>query len=168
MAPQSRNLLPDVSTLWGLATRRDAAVATGAPLPDRNPGVAGIGRRALLRVLALASTWAVAAVSWRADAALSVSDRRLAALGGRLRASDPARARELVGLVEGRLRWVPVHLTAGTRAALVRTWLLDPVRIRREFAADDVVAVDGWILSRTEVAVCAYLDALAAPRGAGA
>lgn len=73
----------------------------------------------------------------------------LALLGERLVAERPALARRLANAVARELS------ESGARA--VRREILRADRIAAEFAAGDVLSVDGWILARSEAAACAYL-----------
>ncbi len=90
---------------------------------------------------------------------LSASDRKLAALGARLAAEQPALAHELARYVEQRIPQGD-HLSAAQLATRARRTLLRAERHRREIDRGEVVIVDGWLLSRSEVAVCAYLHRL--------
>jgi hypothetical protein len=85
---------------------------------------------------------------------LSDSDRRLARLGAAIVAADPARARALLRVVEtaaGAIRLSPGR---------VRRCMLHPARVQGDFARGDVVTADGWVIARSEAALCVYLEAL--------
>jgi len=115
---------------------------------------AGLGRRVVLRLLGVVASGPLLAW-WPAstDARLSPADRRLAALGARLAADAPATARRLALSVAREMRGV-------RRPRVVRRWLLRRERLRRETARGDVVLVDGWVLPRSEAALCAWLHAV--------
>jgi hypothetical protein len=117
--------------------------------------VAAMRRRELLRLVAVVAGTALvpgrrARVHGRA-AAPPADEARLAALGARLAAADPARARALAREVEARVRRV------GRRAA--GATLLGRRARERDVARGDLLPVDGWLLTRSEVAWCAYLHA---------
>jgi hypothetical protein len=122
---------------------------------------APIRRRVFLRWLAGAATWAVAAgvtaLRWPTPRpTLSRSDRRLALLGRRARVEAPERTRRLIRQVARSAARAP----RAAHAELVRSQWLDRERTRRELERGDVLVVDGWVLSRSEAATCAYLHAL--------
>lgn len=87
------------------------------------------------------------------DPSLSPADRRLAALGARLATAGPATARRLARSVAREMPGVRSPRT-------IRRRLLAPARLRREAARGDVVLVDGWLLPRSEAALCAWLHAV--------
>jgi len=72
----------------------------------------------------------------------------------------PAVAEDLVREVEREVGSA-TRGPGGDPARLARETFLPPVRLRRDFDRGDVLVVDGWVLSRSEVAVCVYLYALA-------
>src|SRR6266446_1256666 len=92
----------------------------------------------------------------RGRTGLSRADRCLARLGGRVAAVAPAVAEDLVREVEREVGSA-TRGRGGDRARLAREAFLRPVRLRRDFDRGDVLVVDGWVLSRSEVAVCVYL-----------
>jgi hypothetical protein len=119
-----------------------------------------VGRRQAIGLLAAALTGLVthAPPPTRAGGPfLSVSDLRLAALGARLAAERPELARRLARRLGRRF--------GSHGAAHARLALLDPARIRGELARGATVTVDGWLLARSEAAVCVYLDRLRSSLG---
>jgi hypothetical protein len=87
---------------------------------------------------------------------LSPAQRRLAAFGGRLVASDPAAAEEL----ERFAVWT-ARSTGADDVDAVCAALLADARIAAELRRGVVHRVDGWLLARSEASACVYLHRLA-------
>lgn len=93
------------------------------------------------------------------DSTLTGSDLALATIGTRLSADRPEVAEALRRQVANRLALdQPAEVPQAQRA---RWHFLRPERLRAEFERDDTVEVDGWLLARSEAAVCVFLSRLA-------
>jgi len=129
-------------------------------MPDPPPR--GPTRRRVLGALAGAlpalllppgGRWARAAASKRASAA----ERGIAALGERLRRSDPAGARRL--LEEARARLGAQGLSDGpTSLDRLREQLAPARRVRAELGRGDLVECGGWLLARSEARLAVAWD----------
>jgi len=123
-----------------------------------------VGRREMLKLFASAGS-ALLLVDGRDHAifgarmhpdAPSDSTRHLALLGRRLAEGQPRLARGLASHVERQIALDGGRTTFASRAAAARRFFLRPDRLRREFDRGAVVSVGGWILARSEAAVCAW------------
>lgn len=92
---------------------------------------------------------------------LSVSDRQIAGLGARFARQDPAAARELGQWAASQLPRRSEIFGVRRQAAAARARLLDRARLADEFAREEVVLADGWLLARSEVALAVHLAHLA-------
>jgi len=93
--------------------------------------------------------------------ALDDSDLRIAALASAWTTKHPKEAHLIT-------RWADSQLPARLRSSSpvrcahqVREALLEPGRVRREFEREEVMILDGWVLSRSEGAAAIYLNSLA-------
>ena len=93
--------------------------------------------------------------------ALSASDLRIAALAGELASNHPEEADRITCWVESQLPAKPRFSRPHRCARQVREVLLEPRRVSREFEREDVIILDGWVLSRSEGAAAVYLNSLA-------
>jgi hypothetical protein len=119
-----------------------------------------VGRR---RVLTLFTAVVPALLGFAARTAsatthLTAGDRRLAALGARLRARDPILAATLAREAEAVLG-PPVGRADAARRT--RATLLAPARVRADLAEGATALADGWLLARSEAAACVHLSRLA-------
>lgn len=119
-----------------------------------------VTRRRALAVLALGTARVLLGRRPEFAHPLPAAAQRLARLGARLMADDPAIARALIAEAERELAGCPDGDVA--RLALrTRARFLNPARVAQDLARGDVVVVDGWQLARCEMCACAYLHALA-------
>ncbi|MBW2274337.1 MAG: hypothetical protein JRG96_13780 [Deltaproteobacteria bacterium] len=91
---------------------------------------------------------------------LTESDRLIASVAGPYAARHPDSASRITRWAEAQLPPARRPRTAQASAALVRAHLLQPARIARELARDEVMVLDGWVLARSEGAAAVYLHAL--------
>jgi len=122
-----------------------------------------VHRRDVLRVLLVVVGACLGAPTMRAWArggraaspVLSARDAHLADLGARFVAEDAETARSLVAGVAG---WRGSRSRGGhSEARRVRAALLGVRAREHDLARGDVLSVDGWMLTRSEVAYCVYL-----------
>ena len=92
---------------------------------------------------------------------LSEVDHRLALLGGQFAELDSWDARCLAHEVAAALPACTRLLSLTRRARLAKERLLEPERLAREFERGEVRVIDGWLVSRSEAALSAYLHFLA-------
>jgi hypothetical protein len=85
---------------------------------------------------------------------------RLAALGERLDTADPAAAARLAAFVDTEARRAGLPAGRLDTADRVCSALLDESRVRAEFRHGHLQQIDGWILARSEAAVCIHLHRL--------
>lgn len=100
---------------------------------------------------------ALARVPRSAVGRLRARDVALADLGARFAAADPATARALLREVRER-HCLDAREPDGARR--LRAVLLGRRTRERDLARGDLLAVNGWLLGRSEVACCVALDAL--------
>jgi hypothetical protein len=122
-----------------------------------------LGRRSLLRLLALAPFLRSAAHASRASGAkLSPLHRRLAEFGRRLSESDPDTADALHRLAARHASAIGMrHSADGGRIDALGADLLANARVAAELRRGFVHRIDGWVLSRSEASLCVYLHRLA-------
>jgi hypothetical protein len=96
---------------------------------------------------------------------LSDSDLRIAALASELSTNHPQEADRITRWVESQLPAMPRFSRPHRCARQVREVLLEPSRVNREFEREDVMILDGWVLSRSEGAAAIYLNLLAQSSG---
>ncbi len=129
-----------------------------------------VARRVFLRAaLLLTSLAAAPRTSSAGNAAapgsvpeLGVRDRELALLAEELLRRRPDEAARVHAGVEAALpsRRRLFAVSRRARARLARQTLLAPDRIARELDRGDVVALDGWVLARSEAHFAIYLASL--------